>query len=839
MPIRIHEISKKWGIKSVDLVDRLEELGVEVASHMSTVSDDDVKLLANSIVRHPIKPGKAGARKKAAAKKAAEKKAAEEKAAAEKAAVDKAAAEKEAADRETAEKKAAEEKAAAEARMAEEQKVRESASLKVQTPEPAPSTKDGEVAREATPPAAEDKAPGEVVKPAEPAKPAPRPVHGKKPAAPVEKIAVVDEDALKEQMVKAAAIVEKESKEESRILRRIILPPRKKAKKKQKFPVGRGPAVRAIVAPSKPTKVELQAPVSLRDFSQATGIKTGQLVKKLMDLGTMASVNQPIPDEMVEVLAMEFGVEATVRKEYDPDDELRRLEEQVSDPAKLMPRPPVVTLLGHVDHGKTSLLDAIRHSDVAAGEFGGITQHVGAYRVKTDSGHIITFLDTPGHEAFTEMRARGANVTDIVILVVAADDGVMPQTVEAVNHAKAAKVPIVVAVNKIDKPDAQIERVKRQLTTYELLAEEWGGETIFAPVSAITKDGVDNLLEMLALQAELLELSADPSRPALGTVIEARRTEGKGIVVTVLVQNGTLKLGDVMVAGGAYGKLRIMNDERGRSVDAALPSTPVEVSGFNEVPEAGDKFYVLDDLQKAREIAERRLAQRRQQSIVSRPHVSLENLMESFESTGTKELKLILKADVQGSVEVLQRTLADMSIPEVAVRVIHAGVGGINESDVLLADASDAIVLGFNVVAEQAARSVADQKKVEIRLYNVIYHLMEDMRAALENRLEPEIREVIRGQAEVRDTFKVSRIGTIAGCMVTNGVIPRRATIRVARQGVVVHEGQIDSLKHFKDDVREVREGFECGIKLAGFDDVKNGDVFEAFETEKIARKLA
>ena len=710
------------------------------------------------------------------------------------------------------------------------------AAVEVIAPPEAPAVKEGAAAK-ARPEAAEaakEAAVKEVEAPGR--KGALRKAH-KEP----EKVAAVDEAVLKEQMAIAAEIAAKEAAEESRILRRIILPPRRKPRKKQKLPVMPGGAVAAPrpVVPVKPEKVEFVSPVMVRDFSHISGVKTTQVIKKLMDLGVMATVNSAIPDETAELLGMELGIEVVIRKGYDPEDLLRTLEEPPSDPSKLAPRSPVVTLLGHVDHGKTSLLDAIRHSDVASKESGGITQHIGAYRVITDRGHTLTFLDTPGHEAFTQMRARGANVTDIVILVVAADDGVMPQTVEAVNHAKAANVPIVVAINKIDKPEAQPERVKRQLTTYGLLAEEWGGETIFVSVSAVTGEGVERLLEMLALQAEILELKADPSRAALGTVLEARRTEGKGIVVTVLVQQGTLRTGDLVLAGGTYGRLRFMADERGKIVREAIPSMPVEVSGLGEVPAAGDKFYVLDDMGKAREIAQRRAAQQREQARTPRRHVSLENLMASVEATGAKELRLILKADVQGSLEVLRSTLADLSIPEIQVRVIHAGVGGINESDVLLADASDAIIVGFNVVAEQEARALAERNNIDVRQYTVIYHLVEEMKAALENRLEPEYREMIRGHAEVRNIFKVSRVGTVAGCMVTQGVVPRKASVRLARGGIVVHEGQIESLRHFKDDVREVREGFECGIKLAGFDDVKTGDVIEAYETEAFARKIS
>ena len=823
MPFRIHELSKKWGKKSSELLDRLADLGIEAASHMTAISDENVKILAHDIVTRPKRPAKKKVVEKPEPAKTAGKKgqgAAEATAVAE---------------------------AAVPAGAAQPPAVAEAPVAPAAEAAPPAQTSTGETVVSMTPveQAPARSAEGSVqeaaaAKVAEAAKAgAKKPVVKKGPIVP-EKVAAVDEVVLREQMIKAAEIAAKESVEESRILRRIILPPRKKARKKQKYPVGaEGAPARRMIIQAKPVKVELQAPVTVRGFSHATGVKTGQVMKKLMDLGGMAAMNEGIPDEMVELLGAALGVEVKVRKGYDPERELGKLEEATTDPSKLVPRAPVVTLLGHVDHGKTSLLDAIRHTDVAAGEFGGITQHIGAYRVKTDSGHTVTFLDTPGHEAFTQMRARGANVTDIVILVVAADDGVMPQTIEAINHAKAANVPIVVAVNKIDKPDAQVERVKRQLTTYELLAEEWGGQTIFVPVSAITRKGVDTLLEMLALQAEMLELSADPTRPAFGTVLEARRTEGKGIVATVLVQQGTLRPGDIMLAGGAYGKVRDITDERGRAVTEATPSTPVEVSGLGDAPDAGERFYVLDDMQKAREIAERRTSQRRQDTRVARRHVSLENLMESFAADEAKELRLILKADVQGSLEVLMHTLGDLSVPEVVVRLVHSGIGGINESDVLLADASDAIVVGFNVVAEQAARSEAERREVEIRLYNVIYGLMDEMRAALENRLEPETRENIRGHAEVRNTFKVSRLGTIAGCMVTDGVIPRKGFIKLSRQGVLVHQGQIESLKHFKDDVREVREGFECGIKIAGFDDVKIGDVLEAFETEKVARKLS
>ena len=843
MSFRVHELSKKWGIKSADLLDRLADLGIEAASHMTLISDEDVKTLAHDIITRSKRAVKKKAAAKAEPKKPARAKKGEEAAeAAASTAVAEAAAEVSVAPEAVAPGEAPPASPEAAPSVAAAAAVQTGTATAEAAPAPAAEVAAPERAAPEAPKAGAPAAPESgIIRTIELPKPSVKKAPHVKPPKEPEKIKAVDEELLQKQLAEAAELIEKETQEESRILRRIILPPRKKPRKKTKLGGAaiEAPQVRRIIAPAKPQKVELRSPVTLRDFSHATGVKTGEIMRKLVDLGTMANINQIVSDETVELLATEFGVEVSLRKGYDPEEDLRKFEAATEDATRLVLRPPVVTILGHVDHGKTTLLDAIRHSDVAAGEFGGITQHIGAYRVRTDSGHVVTFLDTPGHEAFTEMRARGANVTDIVILVVAADDGVMPQTVESINHAKAAKVPIVVAINKIDKPEAQVDRVKRQLTNYGLVPEEWGGDTICVPVSALTGKGIEGLLEMLALQAEVLELKADPNRPAMGTVLEARRTEGKGIVASVLVQQGTLRAGDVMLAGGAYGRIRMMTDEHGSLLGEALPSTPVEVSGLNEAPYAGDRFWVMDDLQKAREIAETRGAQRRTESRAVRPHVSLENLAATFEASGAKELRVILKADVQGSLEVLMRTLSDLSVPEVSVRVIHSGIAGVNESDVLLADASDAVIVGFNIVAEQAARIEAERLNVEIRLYNVIYQLVEEMKAALENRLEPEIREVVRGHADVRNTFRISRIGTIAGCMVVDGVIPRRAAVRLARQGVVIFDGQIESLKHFKDDVREVREGFECGIKIAGYDDIKVGDVLEAYETEKVPRKLS
>jgi len=834
LSVRIYEISKKWGIKSADLVDRCSEIGIEASSHMSALEDDDVRILAKDIVNRPIKPGKKKSRKETAAKKAAEKKAATKKAAKKKA--------------------PAKEKAAAKA-SEEAAGTAEAPAVKREAAEaPAPEEAAEAPAKKPEPEAAEGKtaeapAAKEAGKAAEPAKEAEeaaardaakkKQARQRKTREQVERKAAVDEERLKEQMAEAARLAEKESETESRILRRIILPPRKKSRKKKRVPNRFKVPRRAPVRPVKPEKVVLQSPVDVKEFSQATGIKSNAIVRKLMEIGVMANVNQVLDDETVETLGAEFDITVDLQKGWRPEEELKKLDEAAARSSKVEPRPPVVALLGHVDHGKTSLLDRIRHSDVTSQEFGGITQHMGAYGVTTDSGHVVTFLDTPGHEAFTEMRARGANLTDIVILVVAADDGVMPQTVEAINHAKAANVPMVVAINKIDRPDSQPERVKRQMTNYGLVPEDWGGDVITVPVSAITGDGVVSLIEMVALQAEIMELKAPVDGPAIGYVIEARRTEGRGIVASVLVKSGTLRVGDIMVAGPAHGRLRLMTDERGLNIDEAGPSVPVEVSGFADAPDAGERFYVVEDLQKAREIASTRAEQRQVGSRFVRQRVSMENLFESMQQAGAEELNLVLKADVQGTLEVLNRTLADMSVPEVQVNVIHSGIGSINDSDVLLADASNAILVGFNVLVESSARSEAERGGIEIRTYNIIYRLIEEMKAALEDRLAPEIREVVRGHAEVRDLFRISKIGTIAGCRVTDGVIPRRASIRVSRDGAVVYEGQIENLKHFKEDVREVREGFECGIKIAGYDDIKVGDVLEAFETEEIQRKLS
>jgi translation initiation factor IF-2 len=584
--------------------------------------------------------------------------------------------------------------------------------------------------------------------------------------------------------------------------------------------------------------VTVEAPITVKSLSAAIGVKASDIIKYLMMQGQMATINDALSEDQAVEVALAHDVEIEVRAERAPAQIIEELERREDAAEALQPRPPVVTFLGHVDHGKTSLMDHIRQTRVAEGEAGGITQHIGAYRVPIGE-KSVTFLDTPGHEAFTAMRARGARVTDVVVLVVAADDGVMPQTEEAINHARAAEVPIVVAVNKCDLPQADPDKVRRQLTQFELLAEEWGGQTICVETSAVTGQNVDQLLESLSLESEILELKANPDREAIGTVVEGELTEGMGPMATLLVQNGTLQAGDIVLAGTAYGRIRVMHDEHGRDMQEAGPSTPVRVAGLSDVPDAGDRFYVLQDLATAKDLAEARHRRQRETELAEqrRPR-TLEAVFEQMTEEQVTELAVIIKADVQGSLEALRDNLEKIEHPEVRVRVIHGGVGGINESDVLLADASDAVIIGFNAVPDPAARTLAEERGVDIRQYNVIYHVTEDVRKALEGLLAPEEEERRLGEAEVLQTFRVSRVGTIAGCRVTDGRIPRNARIRIVRDGLVVYEGKIESLKRYQDDVREARSGQECGIHVAGYDDVKVGDRLEAYEVVTVARTL-
>ncbi|GMQ56954.1 translation initiation factor IF-2 [Vallitalea sediminicola] len=574
--------------------------------------------------------------------------------------------------------------------------------------------------------------------------------------------------------------------------------------------------------------------ITVKDLAEKLDKQSSDIVKSLMLKGIMATANQEIDFETASSVALEFNVITQEEEEIDIVDEF--FAEEPDDEKDLVTRSPIVVVMGHVDHGKTSLLDAIRESNVTSREAGGITQHIGA-SVVTINNNDITFLDTPGHEAFTAMRLRGAMATDIAILVVAADDGVMPQTVEAINHAKAANVQIIVAINKIDKPGANQDRVKQELVEYGLVAEDWGGDTICVPVSAVEKTGLDQLLEMILLVAEMEELKANPNRKASGTIVEAQLDKGRGPVATVLIQNGTIKVSDAIIAGTAYGKIRAMIDDKGRRVKQAGPSTPVEILGLSEVPVAGDAFYTAKNEREARHVAEKVIRRDREKLIQNTPQkVTLDDLFSQIQAGNMKELNIVVKADVQGSVEAVKQSLVKLSNEEVMIKVIHGGVGAINESDVMLASASNAIIIGFNVRPEASAKAVSESEQIDVRLYRVIYNAIEDIEAAMKGMLDPEYREKVIGHAEVRQTFKVSSVGTIAGSYVQDGKFTRNAKVRLVRDGIVVYEGELESLKRFKDDVKEVNSGYECGIMLNKFNDLKEGDIVEAYVMEEIPR---
>ncbi|MEM7026103.1 MAG: translation initiation factor IF-2, partial [Pseudomonadota bacterium] len=551
--------------------------------------------------------------------------------------------------------------------------------------------------------------------------------------------------------------------------------------------------------------------------------------------GVMANINQAIDADTAELVISEFGHQ--VRRVSEADVEIG-LEGTDDRDEELQPRPPVVTVMGHVDHGKTSLLDALRNADVAAGEAGGITQHIGAYQVDIGTGQPVTFIDTPGHAAFTEMRARGAKVTDIVVLVVAADDGVMPQTMEAISHAKAANVPIVVAINKIDLPEANADRVKQELLTHDRVPEEFGGDVLCVEVSAVKKTGLDKLIETLQLQAEVLELTANPDRDGQGTVVEARLDRGRGVVATVLVERGTLRMGDIIICGDHWGKVRALINDRGQNMDQAGPSTPVEITGLDGVPEAGDPLVVVENERRAREITEYRQRKRRTQTAATAPRGSVEELFSQLGGGEAGELPLVVKSDVHGSLEAILAGANKLSTDEVKVRILHSGVGGITESDVTLALASKAVIIGFNVRANAQARELARREGVEIRYHSIIYELLDEIKAGLSGMLTPESRETTLGHAEIREVFSITKVGKIAGCRVVDGLIRRGARLRLLRDDVVIYDGALGSLKRFKDDAREVRDGFECGIGIEGYNDIRQGDVIEAYEVEEIARTL-
>ncbi len=611
---------------------------------------------------------------------------------------------------------------------------------------------------------------------------------------------------------------------------------RKKREKRARREGRRSEEQQAFEKPDKPQVREVAVPetISVGELSDRLAMKATELIKQLFSMGVMVTKNDTLDSETATLVVEELGHKVKHVSEEALEEEALATEKPEGE---AQPRPPVVTVMGHVDHGKTSLLDYVRETKVAAGEAGGITQHIGAYQVDTDNGRLV-FLDTPGHEAFTAMRARGAEVTDLVILVVAADDGAKPQTLEAIDHARAAEVPVVVAVNKCDLPEAEPDKVKQELSQHGLIPEDWGGDTLFVNVSAKSGENIDSLLEMVALQADLLELQAVPDGPARGVVVESKLERGRGPVATVLVREGRLNQGDVLLAGSEYGRVRALVNELGHNVDAAGPSTPVEVLGLSGVPEAGDEAQVVNDERKAREISEMRQQRLKEQQIAANKRAKLEGMFEQMQQGEVAELPILIKADVQGSVEALRESLEKLSTDEVRVRVIHAQVGGINESDVNLALASEALIIGFNVRAEASARRAIDQNGVDVRYFSVIYEAVDQVKAALEGLLEPEVTEEVTGRAEVRELFRVPKMGTVAGCQVVEGYVTRNANVRVLRDNVVVYDGKLDSLKRFKEDAKEVREGYECGIGIRDFNDIELGDILECYETREVSRTL-
>ena len=581
------------------------------------------------------------------------------------------------------------------------------------------------------------------------------------------------------------------------------------------------------------TEIEIPENITVKDLAAEMKKTTADVIKKLLGYGIMATINQEIDYDTAYLVAQEFGI--TAKKKTVVTDEDILFDETEDREEDLQPRPPVIVVMGHVDHGKTSLLDAIRKTNVIEGEAGGITQAIGAYQVKIND-RLITFLDTPGHEAFTAMRARGAQITDIAILVVAANDGVMPQTVEAINHAKSAGIPIIVAINKIDLPDANPDKVKQELMKYELVPEEWGGDTIFVPISAKTGKNIDQLLEMVLLEADVLELKANPDKQSKGAVIEARLDKSKGAIATVLVQRGTLDVGDTIVVGSSIGRIRAMKDDKGKKVKTAGPSTPVEIMGLTEVPEAGETFYEVKNEKVAKHLIEKRKNQAREKAINQGTKITLDNLFSQMEEGKLKVLNLIVKADVQGSVEAVKQALEKLENEEVRVKVIHAAAGAVNQSDVTLAKVSNAIIIAFNVRPDSTAKEIAEKDEVEIKQYSVIYQAIEDVEAAMKGMLEPKYEEKVIGNVEVRQTFRISNVGTIAGAYVLSGKVERNAGVRVIRDNIVIHEGHLSTLKRFKDDVKEVGKGFECGMQIENYNDIKEGDMIEVYIMEEIKR---
>ncbi|HPD56619.1 MAG TPA: translation initiation factor IF-2 [Smithellaceae bacterium] len=845
---RVHELAKELNLENKDLIARLEKMGITVKSHSSTLEDSEVEKIkeallsgdSRKIVEERIKS--TVIRRRAVRAPAEEKQAPEEEAKPQ---------EKPAtfpADKETKAKKEVAEKTQAAPPAAEE---------------PKKKTKEEELREK---PAAQEEAPEKAAKPT-PAPPKPivfvkhkitKPEIKKaqppeKQPKPGEKVIIPPpEKTVKKEAEKAKkkgkAPVEVFIEEEK------VVPRRKVLEKKSEKKVRKDDDDREIIftkwrdekksTPVKMKKTEITVPkaikrrlkigdtISVGELAKRMGVKASEVINKLIAMGVMATINQSIDHDIATIVAGEFSFQVE-KAEVEFDESALKI---AAAPENLKPRAPVVTIMGHVDHGKTSLLDAIRQSNVIDGEAGGITQAIGAYHVNI-RGRDIVFLDTPGHEAFTAMRARGAKVTDIVVLVVAADDGVMEQTIEAINHSKVAGVPIIVAVNKIDKPGAEPDKIKQALSEHGLLSEQWGGDTIFCEVSAKKKQGIEELLEMILLQADVMELKADPTLPARGIIIESKLDRGRGPVATVLIQEGTLREGDSFVSKTEYGRVRAMVNDQGRRVKEAGPAMPVEVIGFSSVPQVGAEFFGIADEKKAREIAEYWIRKTRERELSASSKITLEQLYQKIKE-GVKDFNVIIKADVRGSIEAISDALNKLSTDDVRLKIIHSSTGTISETDVLLASASNAIIIGFNVRPDARVTEIAELEGVEIKLYDIIYNVIADVRAAMEGLLEPEYKEVVQGRAEVRELFKVPKVGTIAGSYVTDGKIPRSANLKLLRDGVVVFDGKILSLKRFKDDAREVLAGFECGIGIEGFNDIHVGDVIEAYTSEKIERKL-
>ncbi|BAT70913.1 translation initiation factor IF-2 [Thermosulfidibacter takaii ABI70S6] len=791
--IRVHQIAKEMGITSSEVISGLKEIGIPAKSHMSSITQDEYdKFIEYMTIKREIERRKREKEEKA--KKALEVK--EEVKQGEKLVA-------ETVEVEEKPQKVKEKPAKAAEEVSVKEKVKEEKPPKKKPPKKKTVKKEEKRPKEETP--------------------------------KVEKVAPekVEEIAKKFEKKEEEPVEEHEFE----VIEPLFTPVksrRKRRKKKRREEIDieevRAEELRSRVDMETGT-IKLPETVTIKDLVFMLEADEEEIQELLKSKGIPVTLTQVLPFDVAKMVCEEYGFEVLPEEE-----ELLGVLQEEEDEENLVPRPPVVTVMGHVDHGKTTLLDYIRKTNVAAREAGGITQHIGAYKVKLPEGEI-TFIDTPGHHAFTTMRARGARVTDIVILVVAADDGVMPQTVEAINHAKAAGVPIIVAINKIDKPEANPERVKQELSKYGLIPEEWGGDTIMVPISAKTGQGVDELLEMVLLQAEMLELKANPNKPARGTVLESKLDPKRGPVATLLVQDGTLRVGDALVAGLHWGKVRAMTNELGQRLKEAGPSTPVEVLGLSDVPLAGEPFFVVDNERKAREISEER-KERAKEALQEKPRLSLEEIMKKLTEGEAKELRIVLKADVQGSLEAVKEAIEKLSNDEVSVKVIHSGVGAITETDVMLAEASGAIIIGFNVRPDSKAKKLAEQDKVEIRTYRVIYELLDDVKKAMAGMLEPEYQEVVLGRAEVRQVFNVPKVGKVAGCYVLEGKITRNANIRVLRDGVIIHEGKLSSLKRFKDDVREVAAGYECGMAIEGFNDVKEGDIIEAYEVQEVQREL-